>query len=558
MEAPARLPTLAEMGLETIALLKQVKNIDKPAENMITEEWPRGLFAAEADRFDLWAVNLGLFVSGHGSLDYRLRDAERLESTIRKFIKDLNSSLNEVLEYCSGEYGELTNEGQNDSASRPFSDFLEANPEDEDGGEQESDIDLLLDSVRDPIDRLFKVSTRIRNPSSRLGSSKALRHEQIDPDSKIDLLRAVEAFDHDHVSSLFLQYRKSKALEEQDTVEPPGDTDGKDEANNVWEPIRTVLSQYHNDISNGTESFLVRRIARANVRRRQQFSYWKQHRDKLARHTKSFTLNIETRGKEAPTLVNFEKQGNELLIPGMAIAQSVTTATHLSTPQLVDQDNRSTVSISEYAPSVWKPGKEVVDFPQAPKRDLDEKFFECPYCFTLCSTETLAEKAWKAHLIHDLRPYICTYKDCRNPDQLYDSRQDWIQHENYHRKIWCCPEHPSHTSTSLDEYRSHLRQDHREYDDETLRNSLIQAAETALQSADRSCPICSLQLDTARSLQSHIALHLERFALFSLPRSIGQETEDSDNGDSDKPNTAFEGSRDQDFDSDASVEGEND
>lgn len=93
MEAASKPLTLAETSLETITLLKRVKNIDKPAENSSAEEWPKELFAAEEDRFELWAVNLGLFVSGHGSLDYRLRDAERLESTIRRFITDLNNSL---------------------------------------------------------------------------------------------------------------------------------------------------------------------------------------------------------------------------------------------------------------------------------------------------------------------------------------------------------------------------------------------------------------------------------------------------------------------------------
>ena len=38
-----------------------------------------------------------------------------------------------------------------------------------DDGTNKSDLDLLLDGVRDSIDRLYKVSTKIRNPSSRLG-----------------------------------------------------------------------------------------------------------------------------------------------------------------------------------------------------------------------------------------------------------------------------------------------------------------------------------------------------------------------------------------------------
>src|SRR5215471_6457718 len=168
---------------------------------------------------------------------------------------------------------------------------------DEDVGDEtaqgtDSDIDLLLDSVRAPIDRLYKLATRIRNPSSRFGSSKAPRHQQIDAESNIDLLQAVEKFDYDYVSSLFLQYRKSKALEESLTIKSPDGEDRDYDADNVWEPIQTVLLQYKTDLFKGTESFLVRRIARANVHRRQQFAYWKKHRDKLIQHARTITQHI--------------------------------------------------------------------------------------------------------------------------------------------------------------------------------------------------------------------------------------------------------------------------
>jgi len=144
---------------------------------------------------------------------------------------------------------------------------------------EESELDLLLDSVRDPIDRLYKVSTKIRNPSSRLGSSKAANHQQIDEETGVDFLRAVEQADYDHIRSLFLQYQKARALQERDTVEPTNDaTEGEDDGDGVWEPIRTVLFWHR-----AVDSFLIRRIARANVRRRQQFAYRKMHREKLAR-----------------------------------------------------------------------------------------------------------------------------------------------------------------------------------------------------------------------------------------------------------------------------------
>ncbi len=40
-------------------------------------------------------MNLGLFVAGHGSLDYRVRDAEKLAQTIRRFMKELVDTLGE-------------------------------------------------------------------------------------------------------------------------------------------------------------------------------------------------------------------------------------------------------------------------------------------------------------------------------------------------------------------------------------------------------------------------------------------------------------------------------
>lgn len=87
--------TLAEIGLQTMKLLQQVTKVNHPREDNAPEGWHMDLFAAQADRFELWAVNLGLFVSGHGSLDYRVREAEKLKNTLHRFISDLNESLTE-------------------------------------------------------------------------------------------------------------------------------------------------------------------------------------------------------------------------------------------------------------------------------------------------------------------------------------------------------------------------------------------------------------------------------------------------------------------------------
>ena len=154
-----------------------------------------------------------------------------------------------------------------------------------------------------------------------------------------------------------------------------------------------LFSRSIKPISEGTESFLVRRITRANVRRRQQFAYWKKHRDKLTHHTRIFTQHVEAPKEATPIPVHVETQVREVLIPIIA-PQSVTTATRLNIQQLAARDDQSTISVSEYAPSTHY-SREIVNFPPAPKQQSNEKFFECPYCFTLCPTALLAKKAWK-------------------------------------------------------------------------------------------------------------------------------------------------------------------
>ncbi|KAJ3454680.1 hypothetical protein MRS44_013280 [Fusarium solani] len=474
--------SLAPLCLEALKLFRQINNVNNPRQlgvDQKSDEWPKAKFAAEADRFELWALTPDPL----------------------------------ALEYLNGE-AQL---------------FMEEDDASDTESEPESDMGLLLSGVRDPIDRLFKLSIWIRNPATRLASSKAQHFRQIDEETNVNLLDVFEAFDLDHVRSLFLQYRKHAALQEKPTLPPVEEKEGKydedeeDEGNDyVWEPIRTVLLQHENNIADGTESYLVRRIARANGRRRQQFAYWRKHRDKLHQHATAAIQQVSTSGLAQDPI----QASTEPIIDGSALPAdapgnlSVTTASRLNLPQAPMRENMSNVSVSEYAPSAWQPSKDVVDFPPPPSIDPTEQFFECPYCFTLCSKALLAEKAWKAHLIHDLRPYICTYEHCRNPDQLYDTQRDWIQHENAsHRRIFRCPEHEDRIFTTLASYQEHTHEQHGggSLSDESI---LTQVSESTLAEADRCCPVCSLAVETAEKMQSHIALHLERFALFSMPRWV--------------------------------------
>ncbi|KAK0656929.1 hypothetical protein B0T16DRAFT_366690, partial [Cercophora newfieldiana] len=528
---------LAEAGLRAVALFDRVKAIDDSSETARRVKWQAARLAAELDRFQLWAVNLGLFVSGHASLDYRVRDAESIRATILRVMASLSDALTEVLDY----FDESTAPpDQRDPRSLSLNDELDGAEEaDSDDG---ADGDLLLDGIKDPIDRLFKLAVWIRNPSSRAVSERVLRYRCIDPETGVDLLDAFKERDRDFISSSFLEFRKSRALADHPVSEPVLVSDSDKSSDNVWEPIRSILIQ-HGAVG---DSFLVHRLSRANTRRRQQFAYWIHHRAKLGQHTTTAMQqaqalnNSEIRATVPPATATIVVQGtadDALPIRTVtAVAQSVTTASRLDLLRVASWNDQATnASVSEYAASAWRPGKEDLGFPPPPKHLSDSKFFECPYCFTICSSALLSEKAWRAHLIHDLRPYQCTYEDCKSASQLYDSVESWIKHEeSTHRLTMRCPEHPSRVFERQDEFENHLASEHSDRSDGVKTALLLSATDSTVSNANRCCPVCrATTLTSPKDLNSHIARHLERFALFALPRSAGDDG--AEDNDSSKP-----------------------
>ena len=83
--------SLAHIGTE---ILEQFPNV---IDGLLHSQHGRALqqLRNELERFQLFAANLGLIHRGHSSLDYRLREAELLESTVRRLLQDLLDSLSE-------------------------------------------------------------------------------------------------------------------------------------------------------------------------------------------------------------------------------------------------------------------------------------------------------------------------------------------------------------------------------------------------------------------------------------------------------------------------------
>lgn len=83
--------SLAQVGLDVIGLFDKI--IKKIISGQTTTDLQLDAVANESQRFKLWAVNLGLHQPGHGSLDYRFRDAPQIYQYAGKLLWDLREAL---------------------------------------------------------------------------------------------------------------------------------------------------------------------------------------------------------------------------------------------------------------------------------------------------------------------------------------------------------------------------------------------------------------------------------------------------------------------------------
>ena len=122
----------------------------------------------------------------------------------------------------------------------------------------------------------------------------------------------------------------------------------------------------------------------------------------------------------------------------------------------------------------------------------------------------------REHLVQDLRPFVCTYSDCKEGDQLYERLEDWASHERWaHNRIWCCHYHPQNIFFSRPSFEQHWHSQHQD-----RKISLEDAAEanaSVLSVPGRSCPICFHNTGNLDLFQQHIAEHLIEVAVLALP-----------------------------------------
>jgi hypothetical protein len=200
-------------------------------------------------------------------------------------------------------------------------------------------------------------------------------------------------------------------------------------------------------------------------------------------------------------------------------------------------------TVSTYASTTFSDEKvRIPPRPQGPDgKELEQ--FECPYCLHIVETKTV--RAWKLHVLRDLRPYVCTFEQCTSSENMFEKRSEWFSHEmQFHRKDWSCNILGHGTYQHESEFEDHIRRDHSNWFVESQLPSLIAMFGRPSQALLAPCPFCNeahqefkeedpLQAVLTEEgepiirrdpvfvptgkIKRHIARHLERLALFSIP-----------------------------------------
>jgi hypothetical protein len=334
--------SLATIGLRVSQQFKAAELVEK-----------EGAILNEHQRFELWANSLGLYHRGHSSLDYRLRDSVPLLAYSSGLLHDLEVGLSNHAKSMADEVEE-----------EEFPDYKDAGDESDDGSEEDFSSYLdqplsvsFITNIAATVDRLYRLAFKIRNPAMRLGLSKALTYSEVDPDTGVDVINGYGAADLDHLKEIFRSY---------------GHTIGDDPR----------------DIH-----YLVRRLAKANTRRRQQFKYWRNRKVKYESvliPSSAPLVHTDVLACDAPKPLEAQIGHLELTAPSQP-----SSATRLDLAKVRLDDDLSVITTTSFVALSDETDGDCVAIPPPPSLQPDVKELDCPYCYTMCPKKTFLGMAWE-------------------------------------------------------------------------------------------------------------------------------------------------------------------
>ena len=357
---------------------------------------------AELQRFQLWAINLGLFQASHNSLEYRLRQNATVRSLIAALLTDLclalddRKSTNSILIVMETEPSEVvdelfweTNDKNDDTeeleaevhsgvrASLDAESFLSVNRSkvSDSSGDLVDEEDLMTmytDDVIEINDELMKIAMQIRSPNSRQPRHKTYSSGKIDHDEQDVYKSVLMSFRKKGIEQTMISARLRRLSIDQAATTP---------------------------VLRGSDDFLVDRLSKANDFRRQQFDYWRRYRSHSIRATTNAAVaadaddphdKVQPRAALTPTAdVVFGRSDQKA--PKTVSMPSVS----LLAPDFKLRSVRSARTHQSRALTVHTPGGDLIAWPEVPSSVPIGKEFECPLCFFICPQEQRSGESWR-------------------------------------------------------------------------------------------------------------------------------------------------------------------
>ncbi|KAF5629968.1 heat shock factor (HSF)-type DNA-binding protein [Fusarium tjaetaba] len=415
------------------------------------QQMPPSTIEIQLGKFRIWRGNPGALQTGYSSLDYRLRKSALMHNNISQLLQQLGIALEESTAVVSGERPPF------DEESIPSDISEESDDDTSHGNFPSTELSMKVTSITEILNNLYRLSSKIRNSGLRPSSTRASLVQEVDNETGIDLFHTLHEFDSKHLIELLTAMRQGR---------------GRDD---------------------GPSDFLPERLATSNVLRRKQFRYWERHARKLGVQLIPVTL---TAGRERPSASEAPedaglRQGRRLELPYSVEEQSHLWGTNATPydPALDDRTERQTI-LSLASTALGADGKGI-EVPNPPKEALNGDSFTCPCCWVVCPPKEGRGKTWKSHVLHDLRPYVCTNEACNSANDLYQSRKAWVDHEEaVHRPGWRCRDHPDALYVTPASFQSHLLREHdRGLSVEQLEDP-TNVSKLALVDDRDVCPIC--------------------------------------------------------------------
>lgn len=491
---------LGNFGRLSTALGQTIEEYYEPMSNL---EWEFG-------RFKIWCGNLGALQSGSSSLDSRLRESTVMRTNVSEHLASLNQTLINSIQVVTGARLPLEKQPKlQDSSS-------ESSSEDStDDDEPPSELALHMITIKEILTDLYKLSFRIRSSISRLANPRPKLYSEIDTETGVDKFGAFAEFDRRHIEDSLRQIRREVALKM-----------GKNDSEFA-------------QVTDGDEYLINRLIAGMRIRRR-TLKYWQRHAKKLAVTPKEIQEVMRAQPIPKPHAVTSESKsvvkGLKPDQPNQSMSQSsVTGKTLLSETEATRFDKQlddlqETRSVISYASTAVDNNEIGIELPGPPATAFQGSEFVCPYCAVVCPARYGKNRAWRAHLLHDLQPYICTFEACDDDEKLFSSSTAWLEHERLgHRRVWLCFEHASPEFSSKGALRDHL---HEKHDNDITREQiehLVDVSESSIAESRTRCPFCLQEAPFDKGFADHVALHMQKFAAYSISRGIlTQDESDTD------------------------------